>query len=63
MRAGVETIRIMEEDGLLANAAAVGAQLKAGLLDALAANLKPAFKEIRGQGLMLGIDLAGLVPP
>ena len=31
MRAGVETLRIMEEDGLLANAAAVGAALQAGL--------------------------------
>jgi acetylornithine aminotransferase len=31
MRAGVETIRIMEEDGLLQNAAAVGAHLKAAL--------------------------------
>ena len=29
MRAGVETIRIMEEDGLLANAASTGAHLKA----------------------------------
>jgi acetylornithine/N-succinyldiaminopimelate aminotransferase len=29
MRAGVETIRIMEEDGLLDNAAKVGAHLKA----------------------------------
>jgi acetylornithine aminotransferase len=31
MRAGVETIRIMEEDGLLENAAAVGAHLKGAL--------------------------------
>ena len=31
MRAGVETLRIMEEDGVMANAAAVGAALKAGL--------------------------------
>jgi len=31
MRAGVETIRIMEEDGLLANAAKVGAHLKGAL--------------------------------
>nr|MBA3478799.1 aspartate aminotransferase family protein [Lautropia sp.] len=31
MRAGVETLRIMEEEGLLANAAEVGAMLKAGL--------------------------------
>ena len=31
MRAGVETLRIMEEDGLLENAATVGAALKDGL--------------------------------
>jgi len=59
MRAGVETIRIMEEDHLLDNAAAVGAYLKAGLHGALAAELAAgSVKEIRGQGLMLGIDLA-----
>jgi len=59
MRAGVETIRIMEEDGLLANAAAVGAHLKAGLQVALTAELASgAVREIRGQGLMIGIDLA-----
>ncbi|WP_180129688.1 aspartate aminotransferase family protein [Rhodoferax sp. BLA1] len=59
MRAGVETIRIMEEDGLLAHAATVGAHLKAGLETALAAELAAGMvKEIRGQGLMLGIDLA-----
>ena len=59
MRAGVETIRIMEEDGLLANAATVGAHLKAGLEAALSAELADgSVKEIRGQGLMLGIDLA-----
>ncbi|OYT90639.1 MAG: aspartate aminotransferase family protein [Burkholderiales bacterium PBB3] len=59
MRAGVETIRIMEEDGLLANAASVGAHLKAGLALALKDELASgAVKEIRGQGLMLGIDLA-----
>jgi acetylornithine/N-succinyldiaminopimelate aminotransferase len=59
MRAGVETIRIMEEDGLLANAAAMGTRLKDGLAHALAAELKSgAVKEIRGMGLMLGIDLA-----
>ncbi|MDO8283969.1 MAG: aspartate aminotransferase family protein [Rhodoferax sp.] len=59
MRAGVETIRIMEEQGLLANAATVGAHLKAGLERALAAELASgAVKEIRGQGLMLGIDLS-----
>ncbi len=55
MRAGVETIRIMEEDKLLANAAAVGAALKAGLERELAGVAGVA--QIRGQGLMLGIEL------
>ncbi len=59
MRAGVETLRIMEEEGLLANAAAMGQRLKDGLAHALAAELKSgAVKEIRGMGLMLGIDLS-----
>jgi acetylornithine/N-succinyldiaminopimelate aminotransferase len=56
MRAGVETLRIMVEDGLLHNAATVGAELKAGLqreLQGLA-----GVVEVRGQGLMLGIELA-----
>ena len=55
MRAGVETIRIMEEDGLLANAATVGAALKAGLERELAG--VQGVVDIRGQGLMLGIEL------
>ena len=59
MRAGVETIRIMEEQGLIANAAAVGAHLKAGLEVALKTELaNGSVKEVRGLGLMLGIDLA-----
>jgi acetylornithine aminotransferase len=55
MRAGVETLRIMEADGLLANAAARGEQLRA----AFETQLKPlpGVKEIRGQGLMIGIEL------
>ena len=59
MRAGVETILIMEEDQLLSNAANVGDHLKVGLQAALAPELAAGLvKEIRGQGLMLGIDLA-----
>jgi acetylornithine aminotransferase len=59
MRAGVETIRIMERDDLLANAATVGAHLKAALEAGLAAEIaNGSVKEIRGLGLMLGIDLA-----
>jgi acetylornithine aminotransferase len=56
MRAGVETIRIMEEDGLLENAARVGAHLKGALARELGA-LKGVV-ELRGQGLMLGLELA-----
>ena len=60
MRAGVETIRIMEEDGLLQNAVKVGAHLKAALERELATELvdPKGVKEIRGMGLMLGIELA-----
>ena len=55
MRAGVETLRIMEEEKLLENAATVGAALKAGIEKELAG--VPGFVEVRGQGLMLGIEL------
>ena len=59
MRAGIETLKIMEEDGLLDNAAKVGAHLKAALARELATELSSGrVKEIRGFGLMLGIDLA-----
>ncbi len=55
MRAGVETIRIMEEEGLLANAVKVGDHLRATLARELAG--EAGVKEIRGRGLMLGIEL------
>lgn len=55
MRAGVETLKIMEEDGLLANAEAVGATLRGALAEGLAG--VAGVVEIRGQGLMLGIEL------
>ena len=55
MRAGIETLRIMEEDGLLANAAAVGAHLRAGLERELAG--VKGVVEYRGQGLMIGVEL------
>ena len=55
MRAGVETIRIIEEDGLLENAARVGAHLKGALARELGG--LAGVKEIRGQGLMIGIEL------
>ena len=55
MRAGVETIRIMEEDGLLENAAKVGAHLMAALQRELGS--LAGVKDIRGQGLMIGVEL------
>lgn len=55
MRAGVETIRIVEEEGLLANAAAIGLALKSGLEEALAG--VDGVVDIRGQGLMIGVEL------
>jgi acetylornithine aminotransferase len=59
MRAGVETIRIMERDGLLDNAAAMGRHFTEALQRELAAQLASgAVKDIRGRGLMIGIELA-----
>jgi acetylornithine/N-succinyldiaminopimelate aminotransferase len=55
MRAGIETLRIMRDDGLLANAAAMGERLHSGLRSAL--GTLEGFREIRGQGLMLGLQL------
>ena len=55
MRAGIETLRIMEEDHLLDNAATVGCALRASLTRELAG--LSGVVEIRGQGLMLGIEL------
>jgi acetylornithine/N-succinyldiaminopimelate aminotransferase len=55
MRAGVETLRIMEQDGILANAEKMGALLRSLLEDGLRG--VAGVLEIRGQGLMLGIEL------
>ena len=55
MRAGIETLRIMEEDHLLDNAATVGSALRASLTREFAG--LSGVVEIRGQGLMLGIEL------
>jgi acetylornithine/N-succinyldiaminopimelate aminotransferase len=56
MRAGIETIRIMEEGGLLDNAARVGAHLKGALSRELGG--LQGVSDIRGQGLMIGVELA-----
>ena len=55
MRAGVETIRIMEEDGLMAHATEVGQYLKNQLQTHLGS--LPGVLEVRGQGLLIGVEL------
>ncbi|MBN8504080.1 MAG: aspartate aminotransferase family protein [Burkholderiales bacterium] len=58
MRAGVTTIDVMEQDGLVAHAAAMGERLMNLLREGLAADLATGrVREIRGQGLMIGIEL------
>jgi acetylornithine aminotransferase len=58
MRAGVETLRIMEEDGILANAVAVGDVLTGALREGLAAEIAAGqIKDLRGAGLMIGLEL------
>jgi acetylornithine aminotransferase len=55
MRAGLVTLATMEEDGLLQNATEVGGWL----IDAFRRELGglAGFVEVRGQGLMIGIEL------
>jgi acetylornithine aminotransferase len=56
MRAGIETLTIMEKDKLLENAATIGSRLN----EAFKRELQgvDGVVEIRGQGLMIGIELA-----
>jgi len=55
MRAAIETLRLIEEEGLMQNAAATGAALKAALELKLAG--VEGVREVRGEGLMIGIEL------
>lgn len=55
MRAALETLHVMEEDHLLENAHTMGEYIKKSLQTAL--QNTNGVKEIRGQGLMIGIEL------
>jgi acetylornithine/N-succinyldiaminopimelate aminotransferase len=55
MRAGLTTIEVMEEDGLLDNAAAMGTLIMDGMRRELAG--QAGLVEVRGAGLMIGIEL------
>lgn len=54
-RAGLETLQIIEDEGLMQNAAARGEQIRAGLQAAFAG--VAGVRAVRGQGLMIGIEL------
>jgi 4-aminobutyrate aminotransferase len=53
--AGIAVLEVMREEGLVANAAARGAELTRGLL-ALASE-DPRIGDVRGPGLMIGVEL------
>ena len=55
MAAGLATLRIIERDGLVARAQRAGAALRAGLSELQ--GRYEMISEIRGRGLMLGIEL------
>jgi acetylornithine aminotransferase len=55
MRAGIATIQAMEEQGLLASAADVGGFIIDSIRQHFSGN--PGLVEVRGQGLMIGIEL------
>ncbi|MCO5107490.1 MAG: aspartate aminotransferase family protein [Burkholderiaceae bacterium] len=55
MRAGLVTIATMQEDGLLDNASRLGQLIMSAIERGLAG--MPGFVEVRGQGLMIGVEL------
>ena len=55
--AALATLRVIEEEGLVGNAAARGAELLAGLAD-LQARYPQLVTGVRGLGLMIGLELA-----
>lgn len=55
MRAGLVTLQVMQEEGLLANARVQGEHILSGLRNGLEG--VDGVVELRGQGLMIGIEL------
>lgn len=55
MCAGVTTIRVMEEEGLLERAAHLGALIQSGIVRGM--EVTGGLVEVRGRGLMIGIEL------
>ena len=57
--AALATLRVLQEEGLVENARESGAYFR----DRLAALDAPAIREIRGMGLIIGVELKGRVTP
>ncbi len=55
MRAGITTIEVMEDEDLMKRAIGTGERIMNGIRSAFAGN--PGVVEVRGQGLMIGIEL------
>ena len=58
-RAGLETLRVLREDGLYARAKTLGAKIIAGI-EAIGS---PQVRAVRGQGLMIGIEMKQKATP
>jgi acetylornithine/N-succinyldiaminopimelate aminotransferase len=56
MRAAVETLKLIESEGLMRNAEVVGERLRASLRRELEG--EPGVVDVRGEGLMIGVELA-----
>ncbi|MFN7086209.1 MAG: aspartate aminotransferase family protein [Burkholderiales bacterium] len=54
--AALATLAIIEEEGLMENAVQIGNLIRAGFAERLAG--RPGVRDIRGAGLMIGIELA-----
>jgi len=57
MRAGLETLAIIEAENLMGNAVAQGERIRGGLKRELAGLLGNAVVDVRGMGLMIGVEL------
>jgi putrescine aminotransferase len=54
--AGVATLQVIEEENLLQRSAETGAYFKKGI-EAIAKDFPQVIKEVRGRGMMIGMDL------